>query len=140
MIVAGHERSRPVLDHVSIAVADLERSAGFYDPVLATLGYERRKERAGRIGYGPPQRAAPVFWIIEHSGRGSARAGSGLHISLMAPDRGSVERFHATALEHGAGDAGAPGERPQYTRPFYGAFVHDPDGYKVEAVCRASLP
>lgn len=125
-----------MLDHASIAVADLERSAAFYDPVLATLGYERRKERTGRIGYGPPERAAPVFWIIQREGDDFARPGPGLHISFMAADRVAVERFHATALAQGGGDAGAPGDRPHYTRPFYGAFVLDPDGYKIEAVCR----
>lgn len=125
-----------MLDHISIAVDDLARSAAFYDPVLTTLGYERRKERAGRIGYGPGSRAAPVFWIIERTDEDRARPGPGLHISLMAPDRDSVDRFHQTALAQGGRDAGEPGERPQYTRPFYGAYVRDPDGYKIEAVCR----
>lgn len=125
-----------MLDHASIAVNDLNRSARFYDRVLATLGYERQKERDGRIGYGPPDRPAPVFWIIECRGDDRARPGIGLHISFSAPDRECVEQFHRTALEHGGRSAGEPGERPQYTRPFYGGFVFDPDGYKIEAVCR----
>lgn len=126
-----------MIDHVSIPVADLGRAAAFYDAVLAALGLSRRKERAGAIGYGPAARAAPVFWILAAGGR-SARPGSGLHVSFEAPNRSSVDAFHATALRHGGLDAGAPGPRPQYTQPFYGAYVFDPDGFKIEAVCRAS--
>lgn len=126
-----------MLDHISLAVDNLARSAAFYDPVLATLGYDRIKERAGRIGYGPRERTAPVFWIIETGDGSRARPGPGLHVSVMAVDRESVADFHATALTNGGTDAGAPGDRPQYTRPFFGAFVIDPDGYKIEAVCRS---
>jgi catechol 2,3-dioxygenase-like lactoylglutathione lyase family enzyme len=126
-----------VLDHVSIPVADLARAAAFYDAVLATLGLRRRKERTGAIGYGPQTRPAPVFWILARTGEPSARAGAGLHLSFQAPDRASVDAFFATALRLGGQDAGAPGLRPQYTMPFYGAFVLDPDGFKIEAVCRA---
>jgi catechol 2,3-dioxygenase-like lactoylglutathione lyase family enzyme len=126
-----------MVDHVSIPVADLERAARFYDAVLATIGLERRKERPGAIGYGPTTRAAPVFWVLSQPGGGGARPGVGLHVSFQAPDRASVDRFHETALGYGGRDAGAPGLRPQYTQPFYGAFVLDLDGFKVEAVCRA---
>jgi catechol 2,3-dioxygenase-like lactoylglutathione lyase family enzyme len=121
-----------VIDHVSIPVSDLERAAQFYDAVLATIGLRRRKEREGAIGYGPATRAAPVFWLL----RGHPRPGVGLHFSFAAPDRASVDAFHETALRCGGRDAGEPGVRPQYTRPFYGAFVLDPDGFKIEAVCR----
>jgi predicted lactoylglutathione lyase len=65
-----------------------------------------------------------------------AAPGVGLHISFQAQDRTSVDQFHATGLDMGAKDAGAPGERRQYTAPFYGAFLSDPDGFKIEAVCR----
>jgi catechol 2,3-dioxygenase-like lactoylglutathione lyase family enzyme len=126
-----------VLDHVSLPVADLGRAASFYDAVLATLGLVRRKERPGAIGYGPPARAAPVFWILARESAASAVPGLGLHVSFQAPDRASVDAFHATALQSGGRDAGSPGVRPQYTMPFYGAFVLDLDGFKVEAVCRA---
>ncbi len=125
-----------MLDHVSIPVADLERAAAFYDAVLGTLGLERRKERAGAIGYGPPARPAPVFWILAEAAAERARAGRGLHVSFQAPDRSSVDAFFETAIRCGGRDAGRPGTRPQYTRPFYGAFVVDPDGFKIEAVCR----
>ena len=125
-----------MLDHVSIPVVDLDRAAAFYDAVLATIGLHRRKERPGAIGYGPETRAAPVFWILERRDDGSANPGLGLHVSFQAPDRASVDAFHQAALDSGGRDAGMPGWRPQYTMPFYGAFVLDPDDFKIEAVCR----
>ena len=135
-----------MLDHVSIPVGDVDRAAAFYDAVLATIGLRRRKERPGAIGYGPETRAAPVFWILarQHGSPGGeprvdahATAGAGLHVSFQAPDRASVDAFHRAALRCGGRDAGEPGLRPQYTMPFYGAFVLDLDGFKIEAVCRA---
>jgi len=127
-----------MLDHVSIPVTDLNRAGVFYDAVLATVGLVRRKERPGAIGYGPETRAAPVFWILARAGLGAASSGSGLHLSFQAHDRASVDRFHEIALRLGGTDAGAPGLRPQYTMPFYGAFIFDLDGFKIEAVCRSS--
>jgi catechol 2,3-dioxygenase-like lactoylglutathione lyase family enzyme len=127
-----------MLDHVSIPVSDVDRAAEFYDAVLATIGLGRRKERPGAVGYGPQTRAAPVFWVLRQSAEGQARAGIGLHVSFQAPDRASVDRFHETALRCGGRDAGKPGLRPHYTMPFYGAFVLDLDGFKIEAVCRSA--
>jgi catechol 2,3-dioxygenase-like lactoylglutathione lyase family enzyme len=128
-----------VIDHVSIPVSDLERSATFYDAVLSCVGWVRRKQLAGAIGYGPSSRPAPVFWILSRREAGSAAPGFGLHVSFEAADRPSVDAFFETALRHGASDAGAPGSRPEYTQPFYGAFVFDPDGFKLEAVCRTPV-
>ena len=125
-----------MLDHVSIPVANLERSAAFYDTVLQTLGVCRTRERVGAIGYGSDVRAAPFFWLLSRSAAGSAESGRGLHVSLCARDRASVDAFHAAALHAGGRSSGSPGERPEYTQPFYAAFVLDPDGFKVEAVCR----
>jgi len=125
-----------VIDHISLPVADLQRAAGFYDAVLATLGLRRRKERPGALGYGDDSRPAPVFWILARTGEGGASPGTGLHVSFEAPDRASVDAFHTTALHSGGKDAGGPGLRPHYTMPFYGAFVLDLDGFKIEAVCR----
>jgi catechol 2,3-dioxygenase-like lactoylglutathione lyase family enzyme len=125
-----------MLDHVSLPVANLGRAAGFYDAVLATLGLGRRKERPGAVGYGPTSRAAPVFWILAHAGGQRASPGPGLHVSFQAPDRPSVDAFHAAALRQGGTDAGKPGLRAHYTAPFYGAFIIDLDGFKIEAVCR----
>ncbi|MEM7413727.1 MAG: VOC family protein [Myxococcota bacterium] len=125
-----------MLDHVSIPVADLERAARFYDVTLEPLGLTRTKERPNAIGYGPADRPAPCFWLLRASSAERAQPGVGLHISFEAPDRTSVDGFFDTAVRHGARSAGAPGPRREYTQPFYGAFVLDLDGFKVEAVCR----
>jgi len=106
--------------------------------VLDTIGLSRRKERPGAGGYGTATRAAPVFWLLARTDAGGATAGVGLHVSFQAADRPSVDAFHATALRAGGRDAGPPGVRPHYTMPFYGAFVLDPDGFKIEAVCRTA--
>lgn len=125
-----------IIDHISLPVRDFERAARFYDPVLATLGLRRRKERGGAIGYGPDDILPPIFWILRTD---EARAGLGLHVSFRARNRAEVHAFYDTALAQGGRDAGAPGPRPQYTAGFYGAFVFDLDGYKIEAVVREAL-
>ena len=86
---------------------------------------------------GPPRAPAPVFWLLSRADTEAAHAGVGLHISFQATDRESVDAFHAVGLANGGRDAGAPGPRPIYTQPFYGAFILDPDGFKIEAVCRS---
>ena len=126
------------IDHVSIPVADFDKSAKFYDAVLATLGLIRRKQRDGAIGWGPDDVAPPIFWIHAKE-PGHATAGLGLHISFRARNRAEVHAFHDTAMKLGASDAGAPGVRPQYTAGFYGCFVFDLDGFKIEAVVREAL-
>jgi catechol 2,3-dioxygenase-like lactoylglutathione lyase family enzyme len=126
------------VDHVSIPVADFEKSAAFYDAVLGTLGLIRRKQREGAIGWGPDEVAPPIFWIHARE-PGHATSGVGLHISFRARDRAEVHAFHETALKLGGRDAGAPGVRPQYTAGFYGCFVFDPDNFKIEAVVREAL-
>jgi catechol 2,3-dioxygenase-like lactoylglutathione lyase family enzyme len=125
-----------MLDHVSFPVADLERAAAFYDAALAPLRLARRKVLPDAIGYGPGDRAAPVFWLLRAAPTGAARAGTGLHLGFEAPDAASVDAFFEAALAAGGRAAGGPGPRPEYTQPFYGAFVLDLDGFKIEAVCR----
>lgn len=125
-----------MLDHVSLPVRDLSLSASFYDAVLAPLGLARRKASPHAIGYAAPTAHAPCFWLLPRR-EGGATAGVGLHISFHAPSRAAVDAFHRQALAAGGRDAGAPGERAEYTQPFYGAFAFDLDGFKIEAVCRA---
>ncbi|MEL7460608.1 MAG: VOC family protein [Pseudomonadota bacterium] len=126
-----------MIDHISIGVAEFARSTAFYDAALAPLGVTRMVdvplEHSGGVlvcGYGDsPDRA--WFWLAEE------RATSGLlHIAFEAATRAQVDAFHAAALKAGGTDNGAPGLRPQYSADYYGAFVHDPDGHNVEAVCR----
>jgi catechol 2,3-dioxygenase-like lactoylglutathione lyase family enzyme len=126
------------IDHVSLPVADFPAAARFYDAVLGTVGLIRRKEREGAIGWGPDDVLPPIFWILARE-PGAASSGVGLHISFRARDRAEVGAFHATALKLGGSDAGAPGIRPQYTAGFYGCFVFDLDGFKIEAVVREAL-
>ncbi len=127
-----------IIDHISLPVRDFAASAEFYDPVLATLGLVRRKERDGAIGWGPDKVSPPVFWILARR-QGHATPGTGLHVSFRAKNREQVHAFYDIALAHGARDAGAPGPRPHYTAGFYGCFVFDRDGYKIEAVFREAL-
>jgi catechol 2,3-dioxygenase-like lactoylglutathione lyase family enzyme len=129
-----------MLDHVSIAVTELARAAGFYDAVLATLGLVRTRDRPTTVGYGLNAELPPIFWIHSESGPNAARPGRGLHVSFRARDRTQVHAFHAAALAHGGRDAGAPGPRPQYTAGFYGAFALDLDGTKIEVNVREALP
>jgi catechol 2,3-dioxygenase-like lactoylglutathione lyase family enzyme len=97
-----------MIDHGPIPVGDLDRSATFYDALLATVGWLRRKRRVSAIGFGPESRRAPVFWILSRREAGSAEPGVGLHLSFTASDRASVDAFFQTALLNGGSDAGAP--------------------------------
>jgi catechol 2,3-dioxygenase-like lactoylglutathione lyase family enzyme len=129
-----------MLDHISIPVRNFARAAKFYDAVLATIGLKRSKEREGAIGYGTRIGLPPEFWILEQQDASAARSGIGLHISFRVQSREDVHAFHAAALAQGGTDAGAPGIRPQYTAGFYGGFVYDLEGFKIEAVVREALP
>jgi catechol 2,3-dioxygenase-like lactoylglutathione lyase family enzyme len=119
-----------VLAHVSIQCADFERSAAFYDAVLAPLGGRRVMEVDDAIGYGVPPSAN--FWI------GRQQTGDGFresHIAFLAPDRAAVEAFVEAARRTGAEILHEPKVWPEYDESYFGGFVRDPDGNNVEAVC-----
>src|SRR3954453_1189875 len=119
-----------VLDHVSIQCSDVAASAAFYDAVLATIGGERVMDFGTFIGYGVPPK--PDFWI------GERQTGDGFrenHLAFAAPDRAAVRAFYAAAVAAGAESMFEPREWPEYHPGYYGAFVRDPDGNNVEAVC-----
>ncbi len=116
-----------MLDHVSIGVSDFDRARGFYDRALAPLGLKVLMGGDGFAGYGDSR---PFFWI--GGGRGPVRTPT--HIAFSAPDRSTVDAFHAAAMAAGGTDNGAPGIRAHYHPNYYGAFVLDPDGHNVEAV------
>jgi catechol 2,3-dioxygenase-like lactoylglutathione lyase family enzyme len=123
-----------VLDHVAIEVADLSRSRAFYEMTLAPLGIEVVSEPVPRmVGIGSDGK--PWFWLM---GRGRPAA-HGVHLAFVAPDRDAVDTFHAAGLVAGGTDNGAPGPRPLYHASYYAAFVLDPDGNNVEAVCHAPV-
>ena len=119
-----------MLDHVGFAVSDYERSKAFYEKALAPLGLTLLMEPvAEAAGFG--EGGKPFFWIET---RGRAVQGA-IHVAFAAKSRETVDAFHAAALEAGGKDNGAPGVRKIYHPDYYGAYVLDPDGNNVEAVC-----
>ncbi len=120
-----------MIDHVSLPVSDLARSVAFYEAVLAPLGYARLVERPATVGFG---KKYPEFWLNARPGLAPAPEDTGLHVALRAPDAAAVAAFHAAALAHGGRDDGAPGPRPAAMTSYFGAFIRDPDGNKVEAM------
>jgi catechol 2,3-dioxygenase-like lactoylglutathione lyase family enzyme len=121
-----------MLDHLSIQCADLEKSAAFYDKVLATLGGERIMDFGDVLGFGVPP--MPDFWLgRQTSGEGFRES----HIAFAAPDRAAVDAFFAAAVEAGAEVLHQPRVWPEYHPNYYGGFVRDPDGNNVEAVCHS---
>jgi catechol 2,3-dioxygenase-like lactoylglutathione lyase family enzyme len=122
-----------MLHHVSLGVADLKRSAEFYDAVLSELGYVGVWAQDNAIGYGYPGGEDQLAIKLV---AGLAQApGPGFHLALTAPDRKSVEAFHRSALLQGGRDNGLPGLRSNYGLHYFAAFVIDPEGHRVEAVC-----
>ncbi|MFD4142464.1 MULTISPECIES: VOC family protein [unclassified Streptomyces] len=122
-----------MIDHISVQVRDPAVSAAFYDRVLATLGGKRMIERNDGevIGYGTTH---PTFWIGPATSD-EVEAAHELHIAFSSADRAGVRAFHAAAVEAGAEVLHEPRVWPVYHPAYYGAFVRDPDGNNVEAVC-----
>jgi catechol 2,3-dioxygenase-like lactoylglutathione lyase family enzyme len=118
-----------MIDHVSIAVRDLAASAALYERILAPLGMKRVVERAGSVGFG---KAYPELWLNERAGGAAMPEDTGHHICLRAPDEAAVKAFHAMALEQGCTGAGDPGPRQGAMSGYYGAFIRDRDGNKIE--------
>jgi catechol 2,3-dioxygenase-like lactoylglutathione lyase family enzyme len=120
-----------MIDHISVGVSNLERSARFYEAALSPLGLSRLVTRPATIGFG---KAYPEFWINFRTGMAPVAAESGVHICLRAKSTADVDAFHAAALNAGGRSDGAPGLRPHDRVRYYAAFVIDPDGNRVEAV------
>jgi len=120
-----------MLHHVSVGVSDVERAAKFYDPVMAALGYKRVMEFLPyAIGYGDTH---PAFWVQVPHDRNAASVGNGVHVGFSARSKEAVLKFHEEALKAGGSNNGEPGPRPDYGPDYYGAFVYDLDGNKIEA-------
>ncbi len=124
-----------MIDHTGLVVSDFERSKRFYSEALAPIGYAKLAEFPASItghtdvaGFGEPPK--PDFWIS----RGTPNQPP-IHIAFRVGSRALVEAFHQAALAAGGRDNGAPGLRPHYHPHYYGAFVLDPDGHNIEAVC-----
>ena len=119
-----------MLDHVSVKVSDFARAQAFYDLALKPLGVARLMGDGQFFGgYGSDGK--PYFWI----GRGEQAGGT--HVAFTVPDRATVDAFYAAAIAAGGRDNGPPGLRAHYHPTYYGAFVLDPDGHNIEAVCHA---
>lgn len=118
-----------MFDHVGLKVSDLKASTSFYSAALKPLGLTLESSGEGYAGYGPG--GQPQLWLHGHAG---AR-GPGAHVALRAASLQAVQAFHAAALAHGGRDNGPPGLRPDYGTSYYAAFVLDPDGHNIEAVC-----
>ena len=129
-----------MIDHIGIAVSDAGRSRDFYDELLGAIGLRRLvtipaadNESGGEThGYGRDDDA--FFWFGDNE-----RAGEGAHVAFRVENRAQVHAFHAAGLRAGGRDHGAPGLRPHYGPNYYAAFILDPDGINVEAVCHAEV-
>ena len=125
-----------MIDHIGFAVSGYEKSKAFYTQALAPLGYvlimevaaEGNPSGAPAAGFG--EGGKPDFWI-----GGEGKLEKPLHVAIVAKDRASVDAFHRAALAAGGKDNGEPGLRPHYHPNYYAAFVFDPDGHNIEAVC-----
>lgn len=122
--------SPSIISHVSIGTNRFDQARAFYETVLATLGIRIVMEHPGAVAYG---RQYPEFWLnVPHDG-GAASVGNGFHIGFIAADKAQVHAFHEAAIAAGAACDGPPGPRPAYGEPYYGCFVRDPEGHKIEA-------
>ncbi|MFK7861927.1 MAG: VOC family protein [Granulosicoccus sp.] len=125
-----------IISHVSLGTRDLPRALVFYDAVMATIGARRHEEIRNEdkelvaVAYG---KQFPEFWIQVPDNKKPADVGNGIHVGFIASDKTCVHQFHEVALKQGGTDNGAPGPRPHYGEPYYGCFVLDLDGNRIEA-------
>lgn len=119
-----------VISHVSIGTNDLDRSLKFYDSVLPAVRCERKEEVPGAVAYGYK---FPEFWVGKPLDGQPATVGNGSHFSFIALSKEDVHAFYEAAIKAGGICDGKPGPRPEYGEPYYGCFIRDPDGHKIEA-------
>jgi catechol 2,3-dioxygenase-like lactoylglutathione lyase family enzyme len=117
-----------MFDHIGLKVTDVDAGVRFYEAALAPLGHVLASRDANGAGLGPA--GAPALWLYR-----AENVGPGTHLAFRAPDRAAVDRFHARGLAAGGRDHGGPGLRTDYGPTYYAAFLIDPDGNNVEAVC-----
>ena len=119
-----------VIGHISIGTNDFARASAFYREVLATLGCKELHAFPGGVAFG---KVFPEIWIQTPIDGQPASVGNGVHFAFLARDRAQVDAFYEAAIARGAVGEGAPGARPQYGPQYYGCFVRDLDGHKIEA-------
>jgi catechol 2,3-dioxygenase-like lactoylglutathione lyase family enzyme len=120
-----------MIDHVSLAVRDLELSVRFYEPVMATIGYAMLEVRPATVAFG---KRYSELWLNHRPEMFAIAPDAGTHVCLRAPSVAAVEAFHAAALAAGGVSDGAPGLRPHHGEGYYAAFIRDPDSNRIEAV------
>jgi catechol 2,3-dioxygenase-like lactoylglutathione lyase family enzyme len=116
-------------DHIGLKVGNLDASVRFYTAALAPLGYVLCSRDQSGAGFGP--KGEPALWLYLHKGS----AGAGAHIAFRAPDHAAIKKFHGDGLKAGGRDNGGAGARAEYSPSYFAAFLIDPDGNNVEAVC-----
>ncbi|MEA3028803.1 MAG: hypothetical protein QOG13_128 [Sphingomonadales bacterium] len=125
-----------MFSHVTLGTNDLEQARRFYAPAMAALGISVPFELPGMLVYG--EMIGPKLFILAPFDGRPASVGNGTHVAFLAKSRAEVDAFHEAALAHGGSDEGAPGLRPRYHAHYYGAYVRDPDGNKLQAVCHSA--
>lgn len=124
------ERELRSVCHASVGTNDLEKAKTFYVPVLKTLGISLVSEYSHALAFGKDY---PEFWVQRPYDQQEATPGNGVHFGFVAISKSQVDDFYAAAMKHGGICNGKPGKRPEYGEPYYGAFIVDPDGNKIEA-------
>ena len=125
-----------MFSHITLGTNDFERARPFWLAVMDVLGHPILFEREGGIAFGEP--TGPKTFVGAPFDGEAARPGNGVHVAYLVRDRAMVDAFHAAALANGGSDEGAPGLRPHYHSNYYGAYVRDPDGNKLQAVCHSA--
>ena len=125
-----------MFSHVTLGTNDYAKAEKFYDAVMAVLGHPVMFKASGTAAYGTP--TGPKVFIVPPFDGKAAQPGNGVHVAFLVQERATVDAFHAAALAHSGVDEGAPGPRPHYHKNYYGAYVRDPDGNKIQAVCHRS--
>jgi catechol 2,3-dioxygenase-like lactoylglutathione lyase family enzyme len=125
-----------MFSHITFGTSDIRKAAAFYDAVFAPLGLKRTFSEIddGIIAYGQ-ENQPPKFFVGTPFNEEPATVGNGTHVALMAPNRAAVDAFHKAAVGLGGADEGTPGPRPQYHEHYYGAYIRDLDGNKLQACC-----
>jgi catechol 2,3-dioxygenase-like lactoylglutathione lyase family enzyme len=125
-----------MFSHITLGTNDFVRARPFWLAVMEVLGHPILFEREGGIAFGLP--VGPKTFVGAPFDQRAAQPGNGVHVAYLVRDRATVDAFHATALANGGSDEGAPGLRPHYHPNYYGAYVRDPDGNKLQAVCHSA--
>ena len=133
---AASGKGLAVYSHVTLGTDDIPRAERFYDAIMAVLGHPVLFKAPQALAYGEP--TGEKLFVLHPFDGNEARAGNGVHAAFKTDSRAKVDAFHRAALEHGGTHEGKPGLRTHYHPNYYGAYVRDPDGNKIQAVCHRS--